>query len=169
MTYSPNNFTYKLAHKNQHQLILDWLEQPHIKEWLHTDGLKNLHHGLDLFFQNKTNDQHWIAYDHNTPFAYLLTSPADSENSITLDLFITDTNYIGKGYATTMIQQFLIQNFADKEEIFIDPEATNTRAIHVYKKVGFKIIGEFIATWHPVPHIQMSLKMYDLLLKHLKK
>ena len=41
----------------------------------------------------------------------------------------------------------------------IDPEATNTRAIHVYEKIGFKITGEFIASWHPVPHYQMELNM----------
>jgi RimJ/RimL family protein N-acetyltransferase len=47
--------------------------------------------------------------------------------------------------------------------VLIDPEATNTRAIHVYQKVGFKIVGEFIASWHPVPHYQMELHMKDLL------
>jgi hypothetical protein len=31
----------------------------------------------------------------------------------------------------------------------------------VYKKVGFKIIGEFIATWHPVPHYKMRLSMKE--------
>ncbi len=50
--------------------------------------------------------------------------------------------------------------------MLIDPEATNTKAIHVYEKVGFKIIGEFIASWHPVPHYQMSLEMKDLLNSH---
>ncbi len=49
------------------------------------------------------------------------------------------------------------------KRVLIDPEATNKRAIHVYKKVGFKIIGEFIASWHPVPHYQMELYMKDLL------
>jgi RimJ/RimL family protein N-acetyltransferase len=47
--------------------------------------------------------------------------------------------------------------------VLIDPEATNTRAIHVYKKIGFKIVGEFIASWHPVPHYQMELNMKKLL------
>ena len=50
------------------------------------------------------------------------------------------------------------------KKVLIDPEATNKRAIHVYQKVGFKIIGEFIASWHPVPHYQMELYMKDLLI-----
>ncbi|MBA2369343.1 MAG: hypothetical protein H0V82_10035 [Candidatus Protochlamydia sp.] len=42
-------------------------------------------------------------------------------------------------------------------------EATNKRAIHVYQKVGFKIAGEFIASWHSMPHYQMELHIRDLL------
>jgi RimJ/RimL family protein N-acetyltransferase len=49
------------------------------------------------------------------------------------------------------------------KRVLTDPEATNKRAIHVYEKVGFKTIGEFIASWHPVPHYQMELLMHDLL------
>lgn len=49
------------------------------------------------------------------------------------------------------------------KRVLIDPEATNVRAIHVYKKVGFKIVGEFIASWHTVPHYQMELQMQTLL------
>ena len=48
-------------------------------------------------------------------------------------------------------------------KILIDPEATNARAVHVYQKAGFKITGEFIASWHPVLHYQMELDMKDLL------
>jgi hypothetical protein len=36
------------------------------------------------------------------------------------------------------------------------------RATHVYQKVGFRIMGEFIAAWHPVPHHIMKLNMEDL-------
>ena len=72
-------------------------------------------------------------------------------------------NYLGKGIAVQMIQEFLISQFSNVKRVLIDPEATNKRAIHVYQKVGFKIIGEFVASWHPVPHYQMELCMKDLL------
>jgi RimJ/RimL family protein N-acetyltransferase len=62
-----------------------------------------------------------------------------------------------------MIREFLINHFSNVKRVLIDPEATNKRAIHVYQKVGFKIIEEFIASWHPVPHYQMELYMKDLL------
>ena len=52
----------------------------------------------------------------------------------------------------------MIIQFLNKKKILIDPEVSNTRAIHVYQKVGFKITGEFIASWHPELHYQMELR-----------
>lgn len=152
---------YKLSfipvQKDQKQLILHWIEQDHIKEWLHGDGLRNTTEDLDNFFIGDSWGRHWIAYDHDIPFAYLITSD-DGEDAMTLDLFICDLNYLGKGLSVPMIQEFLISQFPHKKQVLIDPEATNKRAIHVYKKVGFNIINEFIAKWHPVPHYKMQLR-----------
>lgn len=64
--------------------------------------------------------------------------------------------------AGIVIKEFLIQHFAHVTEVFIDPEKENTRAIYVYQKVGFRIVGEFIAPWYPVPHHIMKLFMKDL-------
>lgn len=69
----------------------------------------------------------------------------DSPNTIHTGS-LCDPNYIGKGRAATMIRDFLLIQFSNVKKVLIDPEATNTRAIHVYEKVGFKIIGEFIAS-----------------------
>lgn len=62
-----------------------------------------------------------------------------------------------------MIREFLTSQFPNVKKVLIDPEATNHKAIHVYQKAGFRIIGEFIASCHPVPHYQMELYMEDLL------
>lgn len=155
-------FIFKLAKAAQKQMILDWLQQEHIREWIHGVGLKNLLENLEKFFKGTSDSQHWIAYDQEIPFAYLLTSP-EGKDAITLDLFICDLRFLGKGLAVPMIQEFLISQFSNREKILIDPEASNTRAIHVYQKAGFKIVGEFIASWHPVLHYQMELYMKDLL------
>lgn len=156
------DITFKLAEQNQREQIIQWLTQEHISEWLHGVGLKNLLDELDAFFKGNSDSQHWIAYTQEIPFAYLLIFPKD-DDAITVDLFIFDLNYLGKGLAVPMIQTFLTTQFPTMKRIFIDPEASNIRAIHVYKKVGFKIVGEFIASWHPVPHYQMELDMKDLL------
>ncbi len=156
------NFRFAFAKSSQWSLIHQWLEQKHIKDWLHGEGLQNTLNGLEKFFHGTSNTTYWISYDKEIPFAFLITSP-EGDDAITLDLFICDLNYLGKGLAVPMIQEFLINQFPNVKKVMIDPEASNERAIHVYQKVGFKIVGEFNASWHPVPHYQMELYMKDLL------
>lgn len=117
--------------------------------------------GLEEFFQGISDTTYWIGYDQEIPFAFLITSFKESD-AITLDLFICNINYLGKGIAVPMIRTFLITHFPKIKKVLIDPEATNARAIRAYEKVGFKIVGEFIASWHPVPHFQMELDMRSL-------
>lgn len=155
-------FAFKSVQQSQRLFIHNWITQDHIKEWLHGDGLRNTIEDLDKFFNDTSWGRHWVAYDHDIPFAYLLTSE-DGADAITLDLFICDLNYLGKGIAVPMIREFLISQFPNIKRVLIDPEATNKRAIYVYQKVGFKIIREFIASWHPMLHYQMELYMKDLL------
>ena len=164
MMPSKLRFTFKHVEAKDRPLVHEWLVQPHVAEWIHGVGLQNTINGLEKFFQGESNTIYWIGYDKDIPFAFLITSP-EGNDATTLDLFICDLNYLGKGIAVPMIQEFLLSQFPDVKRVLIDPEATNERAIHVYKKVGFRIIGEFIASWHPVPHYQMELYMNDLLEK----
>ncbi len=180
MTKSSFRFTFKPAVELQRDLIHGWLQQNYIREWIHGQGLQNTLMGLEQFFQyqavGKGLDrkseitQHWIGYDNDKPFVYLLTSnvfkKTDNEYkkycetdglAITLDIFICDAEYLGRGLAGTVIKEFLLSHFSDVAEVFIDPEKANERAVHVYQKVGFHMVGEFVAPWHPVPHYIMKL------------
>ena len=185
MNKSPFHFTFKPAAEAQRELIHQWIQQDHIRAWIHGQGLQNTLSGLEKFFQYQANGkgldrqaeitQHWLGYDGDKPFVYLLTSNvfknATDEYSkysesdglaITLDIFIGNTEYLGKGLASTVIKEFLISQFSDVSEVFIDPEKSNVKAAHVYQKVGFHIVGEFIAAWHPVPHHIMKLNLKNL-------
>ena len=185
MNKSLFRFTFKPAVESQRELIHQWLQQDYILEWIHGQGLQNTLSGLEKFFQyqakGKSLDrqaeitQHWMGYDGDKPFVYLLTSNVfkNAANAyakyseldglaITLDIFIGDTEYVGKGLASTVIKEFLLSQFSDVSEVFIDPEKDNVRAAHVYQKVGFRVVGEFIAPWHPVPHHIMKLDMKNL-------
>jgi len=151
-------FSFAPVKASQRHLIHAWLTQDYINEWIHGVGLQNTLNGLEEFFQGLGSTIYWIGYIQEIPFAFLITSP-EGEDAITLDLFICDLDYLGKGFGVRMIHEFLKSQFPDIKRVLIDPEATNNRAIHVYQKAGFKIIGEFIASWHPVPHYQMELKL----------
>ncbi|CAM3004559.1 Aminoglycoside N(6')acetyltransferase [Legionella steigerwaltii] len=161
-------FCFKPMTKSQHDLVLEWIHQPHISEWLHGEGLNNTIKDIERFLNNgEAWATHWIAYDNEIPFAYLITSEVEkseeySEGAITLDLFICRLDYIGKGLSVQMIHEFILSQFSDAKIVLIDPEVSNKRAVHVYKKAGFKIVGEFIASWHPVPHYKMQLCIDEL-------
>ncbi len=159
-----NQLTFKPVKANDRSLVHGWLVQPHVAEWIHGKGLQNTLTGLEKFFAGETTTTYWIAYDKDIPFAFLITSPEGSDGT-TLDVFICNLDYLGKGFCVPMIREFLTIQFSHMKRVLIDPEATNKRAIHVYQKVGFKIIKEFIASWHPVPHFLMELSMRDLLEK----
>jgi RimJ/RimL family protein N-acetyltransferase len=178
-------FTFRPVIASQQTLIHGWLKQDYIQEWIHGAGLQNTLTGLTKFIEyyattqkiDRTSDltQHWIGYEGDYPFVYLLTSNVLKEEAseyakyretdglaITLDIFICDQQYLGKGLATQVIKEFLMSQFSDVSEVFIDPEQENKKAVHVYQKTGFQVVGDFIASWHPVPHYIMKLEMKDL-------
>ena len=184
MNQSLARFNFKPAIEPQRALIHAWLQQDYVSQWIHGQGLQNTLNGLERFFQYQAAGrdlgreceitQHWIGYEGDTPFVYLLTSNIfENEESeyvkyrqsdgpaITVDIFMGDAHYLGKGLASQVIREFLSAQFSDVVEVFIDPEQSNVRAIHVYQKTGFRIVGEFLAPWHPVPHYLMRLGKSD--------
>lgn len=156
-------------------LVHAWLVQPHVAEWFYGQGLQNTFNHLDEFLQGSSQAHYWLAYDQEHPFAFMITSfvskPHDELScwcskegeAMTLDLLIGDTNYLGQGLSHLLIKQFLVSQFPTVDEVLIDPEATNAKAIHVYQKAGFVILGEFIPSHSPHPHLMMRLNMRELL------
>ena len=81
----------------------------------------------------------------------------------------SDLKEFAKDYArqrtttvSEMIREFLQDKFSNVTEVFIDPELENSKAIHIYEKVGFKKLEQFIAPWHLVPHWLMHLEIKNL-------
>lgn len=162
--------------------IHQWFEEDHVKKFFYGEGVKNTLRNLDLFFQGINHNgsytfHHWIAFYDNTPFAFIMTSPVDGpydENddynkwyvdgsqTFTLDLLIGEKIFLGKGLAHVMIQQFILDQYADADYFIIDPEAENTKAIHVYEKAGFKKVAELCPAFYPKPHIMMRLIVDEL-------
>lgn len=168
---------FEKAKMKDKDIILHWFNENHVKEFFYGDGVKNTLRNLDLFCQGINNNgsytfHHWIALYENTPFAFIMTSPVDGpydENddynkwyvdgskTFTLDLLIGEKDFLGKGLAHVMIQQFILHQYADADYFIIDPETENTKAIHVYEKAGFKKVDEICPAFNPKPHIIMRL------------
>jgi len=168
---TPLTLSFKPVSQKERSLVHAWLKQPYIAQWFYGQGLDNTIKHMDEFLHGSSHGKYWIAYDKKTPFAFFITSFVDKPDdeltrwcseegdTITLDMLIGDSNYLGKGFAYLLIQEFLISQFPQVTEVLIDPEATNLHAIHVYKKVGFKIIEEFIPSHSPHPHYMMRLNL----------
>ena len=171
MKPSKFRFAFKPVEVKDRSLVHAWLVQPHVAKWFYGQGLQNTFTDLDAFFQGESQWHYWLAYDKECPFAFFITSkvckPHDmlthwcvmDGNTITLDILIGDPNYLGKGLSHLLIQAFLSSQFPDVSEVLIDPEATNSHAIHIYQKAGFKILGEFIPSHSPNPHYMMRLNL----------
>ena len=172
-------FSVEKKHRN---IIRSWLNKEHVQQFFYGQGLENTLKMLDLFVDGiNHNDNYcfhlWIAYIENKPFGFLMTSivegPYDPEHDynkwfvegkemITLDMLIGEVQFLGKGLAHRMSQEFLLDKFSHASTVLIDPEATNTKAIHVYEKAGFQKVEQFTPKFNPKPHWMMRLEMEDL-------
>ena len=171
---SNSRFNFKPVDVAHRALIHTWLTEPHVAEWFYGQGLQNTLNHLDEFLQGSSKACYWLGFENHHPFTFLITSPvskpqdelarwcSEEGSAITLDMFIGDTSYLGKGLACLLIREFLLDQFPDVAEVLIDPEATNFRAIHVYQKVGFTTLGEFIPSHSTHPHLMMRLNMRNL-------
>lgn len=169
------NYDYRPLDAEHLSTVRSWLSQPYVAEWFYGEGLESTLKGMNAFISGSSLAQYWLAYDKNRPFTFFITSivnkPEDEltrycmqeGRAITLDMVIGDSDYVGKGLSSLLIQEVLLSQFPDTTEVLIDPEATNTRAIHVYQKAGFTIIDKFIPPHSPNPHCMMRLNMQQLL------
>ncbi|QBS12896.1 GNAT family N-acetyltransferase [Legionella geestiana] len=166
--------------ENRHKSIIHgWFGQDYIREFYYGDGLQNTLNNLELYCQGIRHNgryafDHWIAFFDKEPLGFLMTSPVDDSDDelctwcekgkkiSTLDLLIGNQQFLGQGLAAPMIQAFILDKCQDYDFIIIDPEKANERAIHVYEKVGFSVVGEYSPDYNPVPHVMMRLKVDGL-------
>lgn len=173
------NISFHRIEKKHHALVQDWLQKKHIQPYYFGEGLRNTLKNLELAVQGIDHNgeysfEHWIACVDDQPMGFLMTSlvagPYDAKDeynkwfkegkkTITLDLLIGEEIFLGKGLSSPMIQEFLRDKFPQVSTVLIDPELTNSKAIHVYEKVGFKKVEKFTPKFNPVPHWMMRLKM----------
>jgi len=146
-------FTFKPLHNTDLDLLCRWFEKPHVLEWW-----------SDRFSPEQIKEKYgqrisdeivcpYIAYLNNQPIAFIQYYwasqagdgwwPNEDENTVGLDQFIGEEDYINKGFGTLMMKefiQFLFQNPLIKK-IITEADPNNARAKHCYEKAGFKEVG----------------------------
>ncbi len=150
-------------------IIFRWLAEPHMQEFWdnsqeHKDDILNFIHGRKQHYFYGTT-QYWVGYIDDQPFSFILSDQLlSSQNlsdlhrqylskvghTISLDFGIGHTAHLGKGLAAPTLQAFMEfyqSNIDPKADTFcIDPDKNNPRAIRVYEKAGFKMVGNFFPT-----------------------
>lgn len=120
-----NKVNFKPASKEHENIIFQWLEEPHMKEFWdntqeHKDDILNFIHGRkQTYFCGTT--KYWIGYYENQPFSFILSDeilPTENLNelhrqflsklghTIALDFGIGNTSFLGKGLASPTLQAF---------------------------------------------------------------
>jgi aminoglycoside 6'-N-acetyltransferase len=147
-------------------LLLEWLETPHVKAWWDQDvhwtmelieekygryvkGFKRLAlpngviekpmHAFIMCIDGKEVGyiQYYSAYDFPRKQGDELKGLSSSLASI--DVFIGEESFIGKGFGPLLMEAFLNEHvFKHFDAVFVDPDAANLHAIRAYEKAGFQ-------------------------------
>jgi len=148
---------------------MEWLEKDHVREFW--DNSQELKDDIRIFVEGRKEGSpyfggifdYWVGSYDAEPFCLLMTSyllPQEelpeiwkdhlstTGRSISIDFFIGDERYLGRGLAADTLRGF-VQFFHSKIEpdadtFFIDPSLENPRAQHVYAKAGFVPIGTYV-------------------------
>lgn len=160
---------FEKAKIKYHSAILNWLDEPHIKEFWdnsqeHKSDILNFIEGRKTpspYFDGLYS--YWIGLSDDVPYCLVMTLEEKKEYDIpeikkahlskvgstySLDFMIGDKNHYGKGLGALTLNTFIdffrknVDSSADT--FFIDPDVTNEKAKHVYEKAGFKYIDDFI-------------------------
>ncbi|CAF2028494.1 unnamed protein product [Rotaria magnacalcarata] len=149
-------------------LLLYWLETPHVKLWwdqdikwtaeLIQDKYAHYINGYKKFtIKEKTIEKPihaFIILFKKMPIGYIQyynkrDFPPEQEYDISelpascagLDWYIGEVEFTAKGIGTKALGTFLKEHvFSLFNHVLVDPDTTNTKAIHVYKKAGFTVI-----------------------------
>jgi aminoglycoside 6'-N-acetyltransferase len=135
------NITFKLLTDSHFPLMLKWLESSHVKKWWDQDIVYtkrlikekygNYAQGYKLEKGKKNRIQSFIIYIDTSAIGYI-----QLYNS-SLDFFIGESKYLGKGLGVEILKLFLSE-FFNGTAISVDPDMDNIAAIKTYKKAGFK-------------------------------
>jgi RimJ/RimL family protein N-acetyltransferase len=171
--------SFRRAELNDDGLISRWFHSPHVSEFW-GEASKNIRDFRDAMLGIYSLFNYWIGQDDTMPFCLLITTDAtrdtpehlapflpETGEAWTLDVLIGPPEYVGRGIATQMLKSFLshirYQNRALRT-VLIDPEANNSRAIHVYEKAGFQLVSEFVPSdgvFQGKPHVLMAYHYYQ--------
>ena len=157
------SYSFRPVTVDDFEMLAAWKREPHVAQWwgsdepYDADTLRDSRLAMRIveadgapFAFIQDYDVHGWEGHH---FAYL---PSGSRGT---DQFIGDPTMIGRGHGSAFIAQRTVELFAAGAPVLaVDPHPDNTRAIAVYRKVGFEITGgPRESEWGPFLPMEASL------------
>lgn len=153
-------FTFRKVTRDDLSLLYTWFQEPHVKEWWPVPEKNELFEKFLERIRSKDTIPYLVLLNNN-PLGYIQYYYIDRtlekagswfpkelpETTIGMDQFIGDPKFIGKGYGTRFLKEFITFLTTTLEPqttmIIVDPEPENHAAIRCYEKVGFITYGIF--------------------------
>ena len=151
-------------------LVYKWFHEPWVKKWFSPDACE-----YNKFFDNhkkklnRESEWHFIALFNNIPFGYICYYDAfievdmdEPEGTYGIDLFIGNSEFIGKGFGKKMVSSFIkymLETNKNISRIIVDPHINNFPAFNMYLSLGFQKTrevvdphyGQMIIMDYPIP------------------
>ncbi len=136
-------------------LLHEWLNLPHVHEFYDKDKENTVEEVEKRYAPKikgeKPTDCYFALYE-GKPVGYIQKYFVNNwpelgnylqydDTVVSVDLFIGDPEFMGKGFGSLMLSEFLNQIVFANPKVtlcMIGPEPSNKRAIKAYEKIGFK-------------------------------
>jgi len=147
-------------------LLYDWFHRPHIKKWYTRNKdytremitkkyLPRVHHPEQIPNFIISVDDHPIGYIQLYCVSHSLPEDVDSydhplfinhkpQDTAGIDMFIAEEEYLGKGYASLVLQKFINDHVKGKfTTLIVDPLKTNRHAIQFFERNRFEKLANY--------------------------
>lgn len=176
---NPASISFKKLQLADLPLIHRWLNEPHVHEWYDHDKQNTLEE-ITKRYEPKIKGEKptdcYLVIHEDQPVGYIQTYKVNDwpefgnyvgydDHTASIDLFIGETSFMGKGLGSLMIKKFLRDVVFASQEIttcIIGPEPKNLRAINAYIKAGFTYVKTVQIPNEPEPTYIMELKKENL-------
>lgn len=146
-------FSFQPLTRQEFPMIINWLAKPHVKKWWPEPeaNLAAVEKEFGASIDGTEPTKVYLAIVEDKPIGIIQCYQLSDypkyqktiklDNAVGVDLFIGEEAYVGKGYGTAMIKQFVEEiirrQYPDAKYAISDPEVKNFASIRAFEKAGF--------------------------------
>lgn len=137
--------------ENDFPVLHQWLQNKHVREFW-DDGDRTLEQ-VKNHYKPEEGIKRYIFFIEDEPAGYFQSYMVDKENeynsyslkdTLGIDFFIGNETFLKKGHAIHVLSCFIKECCVEADRVLVDPQPSNAKAIHLYKKYGFSQMAEQI-------------------------